>query len=162
MVTEARSIDAVITDFIRIFQGLGDWEERYRYIIRLGKNLAPFPEVYKTDMNRIHGCQSRVWLASRYEHGVMHYCAFSDAQIVNGLIALLLEVYNRRSPAEIVGTAPDFLSLLGLSRHLSPMRSNGLYHMLQRIQSDGREALLQSAGTDTGRILPGVSKTDDS
>lgn len=155
MTTDTPSIDAVIAGLIETFDALGDWDERYRHIIRLGQRLPPLPEELRTDAHRIHGCQSHVWLASRYEHGVMRYRAASDAMIVSGLIALLLAVYDGRSPAEVVGTSPGFLRALGLSAHLSPMRSNGLHHMVLRIQRDGQEALSRSAAASPAGAEPG-------
>lgn len=134
-------MDEAIADLIARFSALGEWDERYRYIIELGQRLAPLPEELRTDANRVRGCVSRLWLASSHESGRMHYRASGDAAIVNGLIALLLKVYDDRKPEEIVRTPPDFLRILGLAQHLSPLRSNGLHFMAQRIRIDALAAL---------------------
>ncbi|WFE69066.1 SufE family protein [Thiomicrospira sp. R3] len=112
-----------------------NWKDKYRYIIDLGKQLPAFPEALKTEENRIHGCQSQVWINIQTQDGLMKMQATSDAAIVAGLIAILLKVYNNLSPHEILNTPLDFLAETGLLQHLSPNRSTGLYHMIKRIQS---------------------------
>ncbi|BBD79851.1 SufE family protein [Aerosticca soli] len=116
------------------FAYFSDWSERYQYLIDLGKRLPPFPEAWKTEANRVHGCQSQVWLVASGDASRLHLAASSDSAIVSGLIALLLRVYADRPAAEILATEPVFIEAIGLGRHLSPTRANGLAAMLARIK----------------------------
>ena len=117
------------------FAFFGDWAERYQYLIDLGKRLPPFPEEYKTEEYRVHGCQSMVWLVPSGDVSRMHFEATSDSAIVSGLIALVLRVYSDRSAEEIVATEPTFIQTIGLAKHLSPTRSNGLAAMLVKLKA---------------------------
>jgi cysteine desulfuration protein SufE len=117
-------------DIAEEFAFFGDWTERYQYLIDLGKQLPPFPDDWKTEEYRVHGCQSMVWLVPSGDASRMHFDATSDSAIVSGLIALVLRVYSDRSAAEIVATEPAFIQQIGLAKHLSPTRSNGLAAML--------------------------------
>jgi cysteine desulfuration protein SufE len=117
------------------FAFFGDWTERYQYLIDLGKRLPPFPEEYKTEEYRVHGCQSMVWLVPSGDASRMHFEATSDSAIVSGLIALVLRVYSDRSAEEIVATEPTFIQTIGLAKHLSPTRSNGLAAMLVKLKA---------------------------
>lgn len=117
------------------FAFFSDWTERYQYLIDLGKQLPSFPEEAKTEANRVHGCQSMVWLVPGGNAANMHFEATSDSAIVSGLIALVLRVYSDRSAAEIVATEPEFIQTIGLAKHLSPTRSNGLAAMLAKIKA---------------------------
>lgn len=116
------------------FAFFGDWSERYQYLIDLGKKLPPFAEAWKTDDHRVHGCQSMVWLVPSGDAAKMHFEAASDSAIVSGLIALVLRVYSDRPAAEIVATEPTFIQAIGLAKHLSPTRSNGLAAMLAKLK----------------------------
>lgn len=116
------------------FALFGDWSERYQYLIDLGKQLPPYPEECKTEEWRVHGCQSMVWLVPSGDASKMHFQATSDSAIVSGLIALVLRVYSGRSAAEIVATEPTFVQSIGLAKHLSPTRSNGLAAMLSKLK----------------------------
>lgn len=115
------------------FEFFDNWMDRYQYIIDLGKALPDYPEEWKTVEYKIEGCQSQVWIRPEAKDGVISFAAISDAAIVSGLIALLMRIYNGRTAAEILATPPDFLKALGLDKHLSPTRSNGLHAMLERI-----------------------------
>ena len=117
------------------FAFFGDWTERYQYLIDLGKRLPAFPEEYKTEEYRVHGCQSMVWLVPSGDASRMHFQATSDSAIVSGLIALVLRVYSDRSAEEIVATEPTFIQTIGLAKHLSPTRSNGLAAMLVKLKA---------------------------
>lgn len=117
------------------FAFFGDWTERYQYLIDLGRQLPPFPDDRKTEENRVHGCQSMVWLIPSGDASKMHFDAASDSAIVSGLIALMLRVYSGRSAREIVGTEPSFVQEIGLAKHLSPTRSNGLAAMLAKAKA---------------------------
>ncbi|MES1154138.1 MAG: SufE family protein [Rhodanobacter sp.] len=116
------------------FAFFGDWTERYQYLIDLGKQLPAFPEAWKTEEHRVHGCQSMVWLVPSGDASKMHFEAVSDSAIVSGLIALVLRVYSDRPAAEIVATEPTFIGTIGLAKHLSPTRSNGLAAMLAKLK----------------------------
>jgi cysteine desulfuration protein SufE len=116
-----------------------DWTERYQYLIDLGRKLPPFPDALKTDETKVHGCQSQVWLAPSGDASQLEFRAISDSAIVSGLIALLLRVYSGRSAEEILATEPTFVDAIGLAKHLSPTRSNGLTAMLSTIKARARE-----------------------
>jgi cysteine desulfuration protein SufE len=128
-------------DIAEEFAFFGDWSERYQYLIDLGKQLPPFPEACKTEEHRVHGCQSMVWLVPGGDASKMHFQATSDSAIVSGLIALVLRVYSDRSAAEILATEPTFVQSIGLAKHLSPTRSNGLAAMLAKLKGYAAQAL---------------------
>lgn len=129
------------------FAFFGDWSERYQYLIDLGKQLPPFPDASRTEAWRVHGCQSMVWLVASGNATKMHFEAISDSAIVSGLLALLLRVYSERSAEEIVATEPRFIATIGLARHLSPTRSNGLAATLAKLKAYAAQALAE-AGND--------------
>ena len=104
------------------------------------RKLPPFPPQFQTEDYLLQGCQSRVWLTSRYAGDLLHFEAISDSAIVSGLIALLMRVYNDRKPAEILATPPEFIKSIGLEEHLSPTRSNGLRAMIGAIRNSARDA----------------------
>ncbi|WP_299314554.1 SufE family protein [uncultured Halomonas sp.] len=115
------------------FEMFDNWMDRYQYIIDMGKALPDFPEAWKSDELKIQGCQSNVWMHHERRGDAIHFDAISDAAIVSGLIAVLMRIYSDRPAAEIRDTSPHFLADLGLDKHLSPTRSNGLHAMLKRI-----------------------------
>ena len=129
------------------FALLEDWDDRYRYVIELGRMLDPMPEAEHSSANKVQGCTSQVWLAKQLDRGnadepVLNYRGDSDAHIVRGLIAILLTLYSGHTPRQILAT--DAIALfdeLGFGKHLTPQRSNGLRAMVERIRSDAREAL---------------------
>ena len=123
------------------FSYFGDWTERYQYLIDLGRKLPPFPDSLKTEEYKVLGCQSQVWLVPNGDAKRLDFSAISDSAIVSGLIALLLRVYSGRSAQEIVDTQPRFIEAIGLSKHLSPTRGNGLAAMLKTMQEHARSAL---------------------
>jgi len=127
-----------IDDLIEEFSFLGDWEERYRYLIDLGQALPSLHENEKTDLNKVKGCTSRVWLnVDPPENGRFLFRADSDAHIVKGLAALLVRLYSNRRHDDIAEIdARDVLTRIGLSEHLSPQRSNGLNAMIARIRRE--------------------------
>lgn len=116
------------------FAFFGDWTERYQYLIDLGRKLPAFPDALKTEEHRVQGCQSQVWLVAEGDAAQLRFRAVSDSAIVSGLIALLLRVYSARPAAEILATEPRFIESIGLAKHLSPTRSNGLAAMLAMIK----------------------------
>ena len=135
--TEATAAEAqrVIAEEFSFF---GDWSERYQYLIDLGKRLPPFPEEWKTEANRLQGCQSMVWIVPEGDASKLVFHSISDSSIVSGLIYLALRVYSGRSAEEILATTPDYIADIGLAKHLSPTRSNGLASLLAFIQNTAR------------------------
>jgi len=139
--TATTSADEAQREIAEEFAFFGDWTERYQYLIDLGKQLPLFPEEWKTEDYRVHGCQSMVWLVPGGNAASMHFDAISDSAIVSGLIALVLRVYSDRSAQEIVDTEPAFIGTIGLAKHLSPTRSNGLAAMLAQLKRYAAQAL---------------------
>jgi cysteine desulfuration protein SufE len=131
--TPSDSIDEAQSELIEDFSFFDDWMDRYQHIIELGRDLPDFPREWQAEENRLHGCQSQVWLVGKWQDGRLHMAAISDAAIVSGLIAILMRIYNHRTADEIVNTPPNFISAIGLDDHLSPTRSNGLNAMLGAI-----------------------------
>jgi cysteine desulfuration protein SufE len=123
---------------VKDFAFFDDWAERYQYLIELGRQLPPFPEAKQIEANRMHGCQSGVWLLCEIRNGTLEFEATSDSAIVAGLIALLLRVYSGRQPDQILAITPVFIDEIGLAQHLSPHRANGLSLMLARIRAFAR------------------------
>lgn len=117
------------------FEGLEEWEDRYRQIIKIGRDMSPLPEEYRLDKNKLDGCQSQVWIHAELKDGKLELFADSDAMIVKGLIAMLIRVYNGHTPDEVLASPPEFLSKLKIDNHLSPTRKNGLSAMLKQIQN---------------------------
>lgn len=140
-ITRSESADVAQRAIADEFSYFSDWTERYQYLIDLGRKLPPFPEGLKTDNYKVQGCQSQVWLVPSGDLQHLEFRAISDSAIVSGLIALLLRVYSGRSAREILKTEPYFIETIGLAKHLSPTRSNGLAAMLQSVQEHARHAL---------------------
>jgi cysteine desulfuration protein SufE len=122
------------------FAFFGDWSERYQYLIDLGRKLPPFPDAWKTEEHRLHGCQSMVWIVASGDASRLDFAATSDSAIVSGLVFLALRVYSGRPAAEILAAEPDYVAGIGLAKHLSPTRSNGLAALLAFIRERAREA----------------------
>ncbi len=118
-----------------------DWTERYQYLIDLGRQLPAFPEELKDEKYKVHGCQSQVWLVPDGDADRMSFRATSDSAIVSGLIALVLRVYSGRPAREILDTEPTYIQAIGLAKHLSPTRSNGLAAMLKKLKGYAAQAL---------------------
>jgi len=136
------AIDAELAELASEFEVLGDWEERYRYVIDLGRELAPLIDAERSDANKVRGCASQVWLVTEPQaDGTLRFRGDSDAHIVRGLIAILLRLYSGRRPAEILAfDAPAAFESLGLKGALSQQRSNGLASMVARIRRDAEAA----------------------
>ncbi|TVM06107.1 MAG: SufE family protein [Halomonas sp.] len=126
-------------ELVEEFEIFDNWMDRYQYIIDMGKQLPEFPDTLKTEENKIQGCQSNVWMIHEQQGDKLTFKATSDAAIVAGLIAVLLRIYNERSAEDIQSTPPHFMADLGLDKHLSPTRSNGLNAMLERIYSVAKQ-----------------------
>lgn len=134
-ITEAMStINEKQDNIIEEFRGFDDWLDRYQLLIDLGSEQPPLDEQYKTDNNLIEGCQSRVWLQADYVDGKVLFRAESDALIVKGIVALLIDVYSGHTPDEILGSDLYFVEAIGLKEHLSPTRSNGLLAMIKQMR----------------------------
>lgn len=133
---------SALNDLAEEFDLLGDWEERYRYVIELGRELEPLTDADRSDANKVHGCASQVWLVTEPQaDGTVRFRGDSDAHIVRGLIAILLRLYSGRTPADIMAfDARAALDQLGLSGALSTQRSNGLASMVARIRRDAEAA----------------------
>jgi cysteine desulfuration protein SufE len=132
------SIDAALEDLAAEFELLGDWEERYRHVIDLGRGLAPLSADERSDANKVRGCASQVWLVTEPQaDGSLRFRGDSDAHIVRGLIAILLQLYGGHTPAQILAfDAKAAFESLGLTGALSAQRSNGLFSMVERIRRD--------------------------
>ena len=120
------------------FAFFGDWSERYQYLIDLGRKLPAFPDDLKTEANRLQGCQSMVWIVAEGDKDRLDFRATSDSAIVSGLAFLALRVYAGRPAAEILATEPDYVADIGLSKHLSPTRTNGHAALLGFIRDKAR------------------------
>lgn len=141
-----------LSDITSDFAVLDDWEDRYRYLIELGRELPPLPDELRTDANKVRGCASQVWLATeiRSEGGnpVLHFLADSDAHIVRGLIAILSAIYNDRPVDEVLTIEADpIFEKLGLKEHLTPQRSNGLASMVARVRADATASTREAAAS---------------
>ena len=138
-------------EIIDNFALLDEWDDRYRYVIELGRSLAPLSERDRRDANKVQGCASQVWLATTVQPNgqggpVLSFVGDSDAHIVRGLIAILFAIYSGKHAREILATdAVALFERLGLREHLTPQRSNGFRSMVERIKSDARAALAVSA-----------------
>lgn len=122
--------DGIIEDF----EQLGEWMDKYEYIIQIGKELPPLSDEYKTDTHLIKGCQSRVWLHAELKDELLYFSADSDALITKGLVALVISVLSGHTPKEIAESEIYFVERIGLHNHLSPTRSNGLLSMLKQMK----------------------------
>lgn len=120
------------------FEFMDEWEDRYRFIIDLGRKLPDFSESDQIEENRVQGCTSKVWLVYSREGDEIHFKGDSDAHIVRGLVAIILMIFSGKTPKQIATVdAENILQELGLSQHLSPMRTNGLFAMVERIKAIG-------------------------
>lgn len=128
------SINEIQEDIINEFDFFDEWDEKYGYVIELGKKLPELKDEEKLPENIIKGCQSQVWMVSEFEDGKVIFRADSDAIIVKGLISLLIRVYSGHTPDEILSTDLFFLDKIGMMKHLSPTRSNGLAAMAKQIK----------------------------
>tara|TARA_B100001971_G_C18268046_1_gene596575 strand:- start:4719 stop:5168 length:450 start_codon:yes stop_codon:yes gene_type:complete len=127
--------DKKIDALLERFGAFDDWEERYAELIKFGKEFPELDEKFQVDKFKVNGCQSQVWLYPQLKAGKLQLSAASDAVLVKGIISLLVHVYTDRSPEEILQLKPDFLDQLGIREHLSMNRSNGIMHMLKKIQT---------------------------
>jgi cysteine desulfuration protein SufE len=127
------------SEIVAEFQFLDDWDDRYQYLIGMGRKLPPLDAAIMTEENRLRGCQSVVHFKADFADGHMRYQAGCDAAIVQGLIALMMRVYSGRTPDEILANPPHFLTEIGLDEHLSPTRKNGLASMVTAIMDAAQD-----------------------
>ena len=130
-----KTIEEIENEIVDEFSLFDSWDDKYEYIIDLGKKLPPLEEEYKKDENRVRGCQSTVWLVADYNNGKIFYKAESDAVIVKGLISMLIRVLSGQTPDDIVNAKLDFISRIGMMAHLAQTRSNGLLAMVKQMKN---------------------------
>ena len=128
------TIENLQENLIEDFSFFDDWTQKYEYMIELSKTLDKMDEGLKNDENLIKGCQSKVWLNADFKDGKINFIADSEAIITKGIIAILLMVFNNKTPDEIIKSDVSFIEKIGLKEHLSPNRANGLYSMIKQIK----------------------------
>src|SRR5687768_17088163 len=129
------TIEETEREIVEEFSFLETWEDKYQYIIDLGKKVQPLEEENKKDENRVRGCQSTVWLVSDYRNGRVYFKAESNSTIVQGLISMLIRVLSGRKPGDIVEAKLGFLNEIGMMTHLAQTRSNGLLGMVKQMKN---------------------------
>ncbi len=133
--SEPKTIQDIEQEIVSEFGLFDSWDDKYEYIIDLGKRLPPLEAQYKLDINKVKGCQSTVWLVADYRDGKVFYKAESDAIIVKGLISMLIRVLSGHSPDEIIDAKLDFIKQIGMTTHLAQTRSNGLLSMVKQMKN---------------------------
>src|SRR5215211_9365333 len=144
--SEHKTIEEIENEIVDEFSLFDNWDDKYEYIIDLGKKLAPLEDQYKKEENRVRGCQSTVWLVSDYKDGKLFYKAESDAVIVKGLISMLIRVLTGQTPDDIVNAKLDFIREIGMMSHLAQTRSNGLLSMVKQMKNYALAYKLKNAG----------------
>ena len=129
------TIEETEREIVEEFSFLESWEDKYQYIIDLGKKVQPLEEEYKKEENKVRGCQSTVWLVSDYRNGRVYFKAESHSTIVQGLISMLIRVLSGQKPADIVEAKLEFLNEIGMMTHLAQTRSNGLLAMVKQMKN---------------------------
>src|SRR6478735_920694 len=142
---ERKTIEEIEGEIIEEFSLFDNWDDKYEYIIDLGKKLQPLEDQYKKDENKVRGCQSTVWLVADYKEGRIYYKAESDAVIVKGLISMLIRVLSGQTPDDIVNAKLDFIREIGMMSHLAQTRSNGLLAMVKQMKNYALAYKLKSA-----------------
>lgn len=132
---ENKTIQEIENEIVEEFELFDSWDDKYEYIIDLGKKLPPLDEQYKLDINKVKGCQSTVWLVADYRDGKVFYKAESDAVIVKGLISMLIRVLSGHGTDEIIDAKLDFIKRIGMTTHLAQTRSNGLLAMVRQMKN---------------------------
>jgi cysteine desulfuration protein SufE len=130
------SITAIEDEIVEEFSLFDNWEDKYEYLIDMGKKLPKLEDANKKDENKIRGCQSTVWMVSEYKDGKIFYKADSDAMIVKGLISMLIRVFSGQKPSDIIAADMKFIDEIGMSTHLAQTRSNGLRSMIKQMKLD--------------------------
>ncbi|HNM32066.1 MAG TPA: SufE family protein [Chitinophagales bacterium] len=132
-----KTINEIQDEIVDDFSMYEDWNDKYEYLIEFGKSLPLIADKYKTEDNRIHGCQSKVWLHAELNNGLLNFFADSDAIITKGIVGLLVKVLSGHRPQEIAATDLYFIEKIGLKEHLSPTRANGLVSMIKKMKTYG-------------------------
>ena len=132
---DRRTIEEAEAEVVEEFSLFDSWDDKYEYIIDLGKRLPELDQVHKTDDNKVRGCQSTVWLTAAYRDGRVYFMADSDAIIVKGLVSLLIRVLSGHTPEAIIGTELAFINEIGMTAHLAMTRSNGLLSMIRQMKN---------------------------
>ena len=132
---DQRTIEEIENEIVEEFALFDSWDDKYEYIIDLGKRLPPLDEQFKLDINKVKGCQSTVWLVADLKEGKVIYKAESDAIIVKGLISMLIRVLSGHSPDAIINSKLDFINRIGMTTHLAQTRSNGLLAMVKQMKN---------------------------
>ena len=143
---ETKPIEEIEKEIVEEFSLFDSWDDKYEYIIDLGKKLPPLEDQYKKDENRVRGCQSTVWLVADYKDGRVFYKAESDAVIVKGLISMLIRVLSGQPADAIVNARLDFIKEIGMMTHLAQTRSNGLLSMVKQMKNYALAYKLKNAG----------------
>lgn len=143
-----QTIDQIQKDIVEEFSLFDNWDDKYEYIIDLGKKLSPIDDHYKKDENRVRGCQSTVWLGAEYKEGRIFYQAESDAIIVKGLISMLIRVCSGQPAEDIMKTRLEFINDIGMTSHLAQTRSNGLLSMVKQMKNYALALKLKHAGSN--------------
>lgn len=133
--SDQKTIQETEKEIAEEFSLFDSWDDKYEYIIDLGKKLQPLEDQYKIDLNKVRGCQSTVWLVADYRDGKIFYKAESDAVIVKGLISMLIRVLSGHTPDEIIQAKLDFIQKIGMTTHLAQTRSNGLLAMVKQMKN---------------------------
>src|SRR5215217_4104675 len=133
--SDQKTIQEVENEIVEEFSLFDSWDDKYEYIIDLGKKLPELDAQYKIDENKVRGCQSTVWLIADYENGKVFFKAESDAIIVKGLISMLIRVLSGHTPEEIIEAKLDFIQQIGMTTHLAQTRSNGLLSMVKQMKN---------------------------
>lgn len=144
--TEQKTIEEIENEIVEEFSLFDSWDDKYEYIIDLGKKLPPLQDQFKKDENKVRGCQSTVWLVAEDRGGRIYYHADSDAVIVKGLISMLIRVLSGQTADDIVGARLDFIGKIGMMSHLAQTRSNGLLAMVKQMKNYALAYKLKNAG----------------
>ena len=143
--TENKSIEEIEEEIVDEFSLFDSWDDKYEYIIELGKKLEKLEDEHKTDLNKVRGCQSTVWLVADNKDGHVYFRADSDAIIVKGLISMLISVLSGHTPEEIIEAKLDFIQQIGMTTHLAQTRSNGLLSMVKQMKNFALAFKLQNS-----------------
>ena len=133
--SEQKTIQEIEDEIVEEFSLFDSWDDKYEYIIDMGKKLAPLEDEYKLDENRVRGCQSTVWLVSEYNNGIIRFKADSDAIITKGLVSMLIRVLSNHTPDEIIEAELGFIQKIGMTTHLAQTRANGLLAMVKQMKN---------------------------
>lgn len=145
--SETKKIEEIEKEIAEEFSLFDSWDDKYEYIIDLGKKLAPLEEQYKIDENKVRGCQSTVWLVAEYNQNKIFYKAESDAIIVKGLISMLIRVLSGQTPDDIIKAKLNFIQEIGMTTHLAQTRSNGLLAMVKQMKNFALAFKLKNSAT---------------